>query len=290
MSDRSQGGPHVDKADQAAHLLLIDPQNDFCDLPSGYGGPPALPVTGAHADMLRVASMIDRIGHRIDAITVTLDSHLSVAIERPAFWVDRSGRMPEPFTTITAAMVRDGQYAPRRPELIQHACDYLEALEAQGKYTLMIWPVHCVLGTWGHAVHTDVQASILRWENRGGTPALRIPKGMNPMTEQYSAVRAEVPVAADASTQSNTLLLSSLARSKGLILVAGEASSHCVRATVEDLVELMPELVNRMVLLTDCMSPVSGFEAQHRSFLDEMAVRGGRLMTSDRIDEILGHN
>ncbi len=37
-------------------LLLIDPQNDFCDLP-----PPArprLPVPGAHADMLRVGELI----------------------------------------------------------------------------------------------------------------------------------------------------------------------------------------------------------------------------------------
>ena len=44
------------------HLLIIDPQNDFCDLPeayrpadplSGVRVQPALPVAGAHADMQR---------------------------------------------------------------------------------------------------------------------------------------------------------------------------------------------------------------------------------------------
>jgi nicotinamidase/pyrazinamidase len=34
------------------------------------------------------------------------------------------------------------------------------------------------------------------------------------------------------------------------------------------------------VLLTDCMSPVGGFEAQHQAFLDDMRAQGVRLMTS----------
>ena len=49
------------------HLFIIDPQNDFCDLPTDWQGvdplsgsrlAPALPVAGAHADMLRLAFTI----------------------------------------------------------------------------------------------------------------------------------------------------------------------------------------------------------------------------------------
>ena len=49
-------------------LLIIDPQNDFCDLPlswqphaplTGYIIAPALPVAGAHADMQRLAAWTD---------------------------------------------------------------------------------------------------------------------------------------------------------------------------------------------------------------------------------------
>ena len=66
-----------------------------------------------------------------------------------------------------------------------------------------------------------------------------------------------------------------------MIVIAGEASSHCVRATTEHIVANLPGArPERLVLLTDCMSPVGGFEAQHAAFLDDMRARGVRLMTS----------
>jgi nicotinamidase-related amidase len=68
------------------------------------------------------------------------------------------------------------------------------------------------------------------------------------------------------------------------LVVAGEASSHCVRATVEHILEhLSPptsEHFQRVVLVTDCMSPVPGFEAQAQDFLTAAKARGVRLMTS----------
>jgi nicotinamidase-related amidase len=44
-----------------------------------------------------------------------------------------------------------------------------------------------------------------------------------------------------------------------VILVAGEAESHCVLETVEDMVEAFadkPDVLNRIYLLKDCTSPV----------------------------------
>src|SRR5580692_3193114 len=80
-------------------LLIIDPQNDFCDGPSNG----SLPVTGAYDDMTRLASMLDRLGHRIDDISVTLDSHRTIDVAHSPFWVDSKGVSPSPFTMITAA-------------------------------------------------------------------------------------------------------------------------------------------------------------------------------------------
>lgn len=51
-------------------LLIIDPQNDFCDVPGA-----ALPVPGATADLLRLANFIPRIEHILDSITITFDTH-----------------------------------------------------------------------------------------------------------------------------------------------------------------------------------------------------------------------
>jgi nicotinamidase-related amidase len=49
-------------------LVAIDPQNDFCDIPGA-----ALPVTGANADMERLAKFVGRAGHKLSDIHVTLD-------------------------------------------------------------------------------------------------------------------------------------------------------------------------------------------------------------------------
>lgn len=92
-------------------LLIIDPQNDFCDLPADYlpADPlgagalaPALPVPGAHADMLRVADLIARGGDGLAGISVTLDSHHRIDIAHPAFWMTGEGAPVAPFTQITA--------------------------------------------------------------------------------------------------------------------------------------------------------------------------------------------
>jgi len=40
------------------------------------------------------------------------------------------------------------------------------------------------------------------------------------------------------------------------VLVAGQAKSHCVAWTVEDLLDDAPEIAPRLYLLEDCSSPV----------------------------------
>jgi nicotinamidase/pyrazinamidase len=273
----------------ATQLLIIDPQNDFCDLPAawrpvdpltGTAMAPALPVAGAHADMQRTAAFIRAAGSRLDEITVTLDSHHHVDIAHPTFWQTADGEAVGPFTTITAAQVRAGAFQPRAPAALARTLAYLDALEARGRYTLMVWPVHCEIGTWGHGVHADVRAACNQWEQAQVRGVRKVTKGENPWTEHYSAIQAEVPDAEDEHTQMNAGLLAELDRADTLF-IAGEASSHCVRATTEHIVANLPGgRPERVVLLTDCMSPVGGFEAQHQAFLSGMRALGVRLMTS----------
>lgn len=269
---------------RTVHLLAIDPQNDFCDLPAGA---PALPVAGAHADMQRLAAFIRAQGGRIGQITVTLDSHQRYDIAHPPFWQRGDGGEVPPFTPITAAEVRAGAFAPRDAQVLPRVLAYLDALEAQGRYTLMVWPVHCEIGGWGHGVHADVLAACGAWQARQLRAVRNVFKGMNPWTEHYSAVQAEVPDPADPGTALNTRLLEALAPAD-VLLIAGEASSHCVRATTEHIAQHLPRIApgwsaSRLVLLTDCMSPVAGFEAQHADFLDAMRAQGAQLAVSSQI-------
>lgn len=277
-------------------LLLIDPQNDFCDLPpdwlprdasTGATQRPALPVTGAHADMLRLAAFIRAGSSGIADITVTLDSHHRLDIAHPTFWQSAGGGEVLPFTPITAAQLRRGEYQPRDPAARPRALAYLDALESRGRYTLMVWPVHCEMGSWGHNVHAAVKDAYNAWEGDRLRIVKKVAKGSNPWTEHYSAIQAEVPDAEDPGTQLNMALVQALDQAD-LLVVAGEASSHCVRATTEHIVANLPSKRHgKVVLITDCMSPVTGFEAQHTAFLGDMAARGVQLLSSAEVLSVL---
>lgn len=270
-------------------LLIIDPQNDFCDLPaayrpidplSGLARAPSLPVAGAHADMQRLAGLIRQGGTGLSDITVTLDSHHRLDIAHPTFWQRGNGGDVQTFTPITAQQVREGEFLPRDPNALARTLAYLDALEARGRYTLMVWPVHCQIGSWGHNVHADVHEACNRWEAQRLRIVQWVGKGENPWTEHYSALLAEVPDPQDPRTQLNTALLAQLDLADE-ILIGGEASSHCVKATVEHLVAYLPGgQPQRITLLTDCMSPVAGFETQHEAFLTDMRARGATLTTA----------
>lgn len=281
------------------HLVIIDGQNDFCDLPQEYlpQDPlnpglrlaPALPVAGAHADMLRLSDFMNRGLRGLADVSITLDSHHRLGIERPAFWMQASGAAVEAFTQITAADVRAGKYLPRNPKATSRVLAYLDTLEAAGRYTLMIWPAHCEIGSWGHNVHADVRAAYNAWEEHELGIVNKVTKGSNPWTEHYSAVMAEVPDASDPTTQLNRAFIDVLVDSD-LVVIAGEAGSHCVKATTEHIAENFGASASKLVLLTDCMSPVTGFEAQYQSFLQDMRARGVQLSTSaDLLGELVAN-
>lgn len=281
-------------------LLIIDPQNDFCDLPEDYRPAvpgsagqrqmPALPVAGAHADMLRIAGLIDQAGDGLSAITVTLDAHQRLDIAHPTFWQQGDGSPVAAFTQILAADLRARRYLPRDGAALPRVLAYLDALEANGRYTHMVWPVHCEIGSWGQNVHEAVRLAYNRWEERRGDSVGKVCKGSNPWTEHYSALQAEVPEADDAATQLNGALVARL-RQADRLLITGEAGSHCVKASTEHIVDnFAPGDLGKLVLLTDCMSPVAGFEAQYAAFIDDMRQRGVQIASSaDILPELLAN-
>lgn len=281
------------------HLLIIDAQNDFCDLPPEWCPPnspypalnwppkrpaPALPVPGAHADMLRLSQWLSQHGAHIQALTLTFDTHQRLDIAHPDFWLDLVRRThPLPFTTIAAADVRAGRFAPAREENFARALSYLDALESCGLYRLTVWPVHCEVGSWGHGLHPAVLSAVGQWQSHSQRFVRSVLKGLNPWTEHYSALRAEVPDPNDPTTALDHSLLAQLAECDQLI-IAGEASSHCVRATVQDLITFGgADLAARTVLLRDCMSPVSGFIHEQERFFHTAQAAGVQLSSTEEL-------
>ncbi len=260
------------------HLLVIDPQNDFCDPDKG-----ALFVPGAERDMARLARMVDRLRGRIADIHVTLDSHHAVDIAHPVFWRDAAGNPPAPFTAIGAADVKAGKWTTTLPGARARALAYLVALEASGRYPHTIWPAHCLIGSYGHNVVPALFSALNAWETERFAVVDYVTKGSNLWTEHFSAVQAEVPDAGDPDTQVNTRLIDTLEKAD-LILLAGEAGSHCLANTVRDIAGNFsdPSFVKKMVLLEDATSPVPGFEAYQDAFLKDMVALGMQRSTTER--------
>jgi len=251
---------------------------------------PALPVAGAHADMLRVADLIKRGMGGLSGISITLDSHHRLDIAHPTFWTDGAGKAVTPFTQISAAEVRAGQFVPRDPKALPRVLVYLDMLESAGRYKLMVWPVHCEIGSRGHNVHADVRAAYNRWEDAALGIVNKVNKGSNPWTEHYSAIMAEVPDEEDPDTQLNRGFIELLAEADQ-IYITGEAGSHCVKATTEHIVEHFDQKsLSKLVLLTDCMSAVTGFESQYADFVRDMSARGLQIAkAADVLPELLAN-
>lgn len=262
-------------------LVIIDPQNDFCN-PNG-----ALYVQGAEKDMSRLAAMIRLHGKELDALRVTLDSHHLAHIAHPIMHEDANGNHPAPFTFISAQDYRDGKWRASNPGFQKRIQGYLNALETSGRYPFIIWNPHCLIGSEGHAVVPELRQAIREGYENYLKPVDWVTKGSFFFAEHYSAVQAEVQDPNDPSTQLNTRFIQALQQSDD-ILISGEALSHCVANTVRDIAaNFGPDQVKKFVLLTDASSPVGDlpgstmFRDMADKFVQELTAMGMRTATTD---------
>jgi nicotinamidase-related amidase len=293
-------------ADRAnVHLLLIDVQRDFC-FPEGSLYVGGRSGRGALEDNRRTAEFIYRNLARLTNITATLDTHHAFQIFFPSFWRGADGQPLQAHRTVTADDVASGSAQPN-PDVAGWLCDgdvewlrrevlhYCRELEKGGRYTLYLWPPHCLLGSEGHALAGAVHEARLFHSWARAAQSWAEIKGDNPITENYSVLRPEVLVRHDGRplASRNLALIDTLLRADALV-VAGQAASHCVKSSVDDLLEAIQardaRLAQRVYLMVDCMSAVvvpdgkGGFAAdftpQAEAALQRYAAAGMRLVQS----------
>jgi nicotinamidase-related amidase len=251
-------------------LMLIDVQNTFC-IPSFelyVGGRSGL---GAVEDNARLCEFIYRNLGGITHITATMDTHLTMQVFHPIFFIDEGGNHPTPYTDIHASELTSGKWrfnpalSPQlgiAPEYGQEMMiHYAAELEKRGKYELTIWPYHGMLGGIGHALVSSIgEAIFFHSVARLAQPDIVI-KGDTPFTENYSVIGPEVltgPMGEMLGVHDQRFIekLEQFDR----LIIAGQAKSHCVAWTVSDLLEdinaVNPELAKKVYLLEDCSSPV----------------------------------
>jgi nicotinamidase-related amidase len=254
------------------HLVLIDVQRDFC-FPEGTLYVGGRSGQGAMDDNDRIARFVYQNLEAISEITCTLDSHLPFQIFFAPFWVDRSLKPLSPHRTISVDEVRAGEVTPN-PDIVdavgapdlgwltKQVLFYCESLAKAGKYTLYLWPPHVLLGGDGHALAGVIQeARLFHAYARGARNGVEI-KGMHALTENYSVFAPEVVLTHDGASLAtrNGALIDRLLGEDRLI-IAGQASSHCVKSSVDDILEAIVQrdrkLARRVYIVEDAMSAVA---------------------------------
>jgi nicotinamidase-related amidase len=251
-------------------LLLVDVQNTFC-IPGFELYVGGISGTGAVNDNRRLCEFIYRNLNAITEICPTMDTHQASQIFHSIFLVNDNGDHPPPFTLITSEDIEKGIWRFNRQlaaslriddaygqEFLLH---YTKSLKDGGKYDLTIWPYHAMLGGIGHALVSSVEEAIFFHSiARTSQPDFQV-KGSNPFTENYSVLRPEVLSGprGDKIAEKNIGFIQKLL-DFDVVIIAGQAKSHCVAWTVEDLlkeIKILDEtLAEKIYLLKDCSSPV----------------------------------
>jgi nicotinamidase-related amidase len=251
-------------------LVAVDVQNTFC-IP-GYelyvGGRSG---TGAVDDNRRLSEFIYRNIDAITEICPTMDTHHAMQIFHAIYLVNDRGEHPAPFTLVTEEDVRKGtwKFNPALAHSLHVDPDYgqrqllhyTRELKRSGKYDLTVWPYHSMLGGIGHALVPAVEEAIFfHGIARCSQPDFHV-KGDNAFTEHYSVIGPEVlegpdrqPIARKSDKFFRKL------QQFDAVLIAGQAKSHCVAWTIDDLLRQVlvsdRSLAEKVYLLEDCTSPV----------------------------------
>lgn len=288
-------------------LLIIDAQNTFClpEFELFVGGRSG---SGAVDDNLRLCEFIYRNLNAITTIAPTMDTHTAMQIFHPIFWINEAGEHPLPAATsisledvqqgiwkvnpAIAHSIANGNYSA----LQKHALHYVQKLSEDGKYPLTIWPYHSMLGGIGHALVSALEEAIFFHSIARNSQALFEIKGGNPLTENYSVLRPEVLDGPDGNSiaQKNASFIDKLLGFDAII-IAGQAKSHCVAWTIDDLLtEILArdrKLAKKVYLLEDCTSPVVvpgvvDFTEQADAAFQRFAAAGMKVVKSTQL--ILG--
>lgn len=267
---KSVGGnvprPFMVREDSVISLFIVDNQVDFTNKELG-----SLYVPGSEGDTDRLNRFIFNNVTCIDNIGASLDTHTVHSVFHPSYWVHpTTGEHPKPFTEIKIRDViglpddggwlrikDDSPWVPAQRK--NHVIPLFHRMLLAQLESITIWPYHCLQGDIGSALDPTLVETLVYFASvREVNPTFFV-KGTYAHAEHFSVVKAcvEFPNAPETGLSHS---LSNFFRRADAFILAGQAASHCVVETLEDLVELAkergPDEVKKIYVLRDCMSSV----------------------------------
>lgn len=259
-------------------MLILDPQVDF-----HRGGSCA--IKDADISSESVSNFISFNKDGIEEIYVGLDSHHRMHISHAVFWTNAFGESPLPHTQLTFQSINDCEWKPRdqAQEIQEYIRNYAKELESKKRMAIHIWPEHCLIGSPGHAVVPGINSALQEWAEHTLNTVTYIMKGMNCLTEMYSALCAEVPIKTDPATCLDKKLIARLDEADRVI-VCGQSLSHAVNFTCRDLIENWSSHPSKLHIVLDGCACVAGFENEAAAFISDMKKMGVTITSFAELD------
>ena len=221
-------------------LLIINPQNDFCNKNG------SLYIEHSEQDIENICSLIQTKHQLFDKICVVLDTHLMHDIASPYPWVDNNGNHPKPYTILDKNGIDKStgveyhnysNYIDYREYLIEHY--------KNNRTPLIIWPHHCIIGTWGHNIVDKLQ-KVLYINDK--LPVWYKLTGHEVYRDNYNTVEDFKTLFNDDEPSVN-------------LYICGESKSHSVYQSVKHIITMNVCRNNRIIyVLQDCTSSIKGFQ------------------------------
>ena len=287
---------NVKQANEDASRVLvvgIDWQNDFV-LPDASAVAPGEPygslsVPGAKGDIERFTRFIYNNFEKITRVLLSVDTHYPHQIFFRTMWIDANNNPVAPYTMITTKSIKDGTYrfVGGNPIEAMKCVDYLEKNSKGGVF---IWPDHCLIGTTGWNIETQIMQMVTFHSAARNVREILGFKGMDTYSEMYGILEPEYNPTG--MTAKNILdAIASFDQATGdlkapkweKIFIGGEAGSHCLLESTDQILKRVknnPDLIEHVYVLEDCTSAVAGYEQQMKDAFDRFKSLGANIVKS----------
>jgi len=282
------------RANGGTHLVGIDTQKTFDERW------PDLPVPGTKLTAERTARHIRQKGKRYRVHHSTRDTHPLTHMSLAKNYVDGHGNSMVDklvggycYVSPDDILTRKVRYRweNNRPFVLggKTVREHLE-LYVQEVGRIDLWNIHGIPDhdTW--ALQPEIQAAYDELALETGIDPNRVMKGYDAYVDQYGALKAAYTLNLDPSTGINNGFIET-ASTADTIAVCGVEGTHCVKSTFLQMVELMPTMVTKFVILEDLVavlpnfgSPETNFPQQWEEFKADMVKLGVTITTSDKFN------
>lgn len=236
------------------HLVIVDPQNDFCREDG------ALSVPNAMADIDRLIGGLSEWSD-LKTLTVTMDWHSPNHCGHLGFWGPIAKDL-KPFEQYDFVQLRElfKNYEKDLPSSVgTRISKFLSLMKSDQKHT--IWPRHCIAGTFGSMIEPSLAEAIDRYLARNPDTEYNVlTKGNNIYYEEYSwfgRVSRGMTTISGAKPGMPVWLHNRTIGKDDVVHVVGQALTHCVCSSAKDL----NDLGIRTQIIEGMTSPIPGFES-----------------------------